>query len=351
MSRTDKLATRDLEITKIIEETPDTRSFVLRTADGGALEYKAGQFLTFVFRRHHGKELRRSYSISSCPDLHEPLTVTVKRIPNGEISRLLMEKTRRGDQLATIGASGFFVLPENMETVRRIVFIAAGSGITPVFSLLKSVLHSHPGVEVLLIYSNRNIKHTIFHGELRRLQQKFPEKFSVEYLFSSSPDVARSRLTPETLANILAQRQVDHFGNTLFYICGPGDYMRMANIALVSFGVPLKNIKREIFHVQQPALIPEPPDKQVHSVQLFIDDSEFRFSVQYPITILQAAKLLHVPVPFSCETGQCGTCVAKCLHGTVWMARNEVLLDEEIERGQVLTCTGFPVGGDVAIKI
>lgn len=351
MSRTDKLATRDLQIVEIIEETPDTRSFVLRTADGGALEYKAGQFLTFVFKRHHGKEIRRSYSISSCPDLHEPLTVTVKRIPNGEISRILMERTYPGDQLTTIGASGFFVLPENMKTVRRIVFIAAGSGITPVFSLVKSVMYSHPGVEVLLIYSNKNVKHTIFHGELRRLQQKYSEKFSVEYLFSYSHDVARARLTPETLANILTRKQVDDFSNTLFYICGPGDYMRMANIALVSFGVPLKNIKREIFHVQQPALTPEPPDKQAHSVQLFIEDREFRFSVQYPITILQAAKLLHVPVPFSCETGQCGTCVAKCLQGTVWMARNEVLLDEDIQRGQVLTCIGFPVGGDVAIKI
>jgi ring-1,2-phenylacetyl-CoA epoxidase subunit PaaE len=351
MSRTDKLATRDLEIVDIINETPDTRSFVLKTADGGALEYKAGQFLTFVFKRLHGKEVRRSYSISSCPDLNEPLTVTVKRIPNGEISRILMEKTHPGDRLTTIGASGFFVLPENPENYRRIVFIAAGSGITPVFSLLKTVMHSHPHIEALLVYSNKNVKHTIFHDELHRLQKVYAHRLIVEYLFSSLHDVSRSRLTPDILAHILGHRQVNNFATTLFYICGPGDYMRMANIALISFGVPLKNIKREIFHVQQPALTPEPPDKQAHNVQLYINGDEFSFNVQYPITILQAAKLLHVPVPFSCETGQCGTCVAKCLHGKVWMARNEVLLEEEIEGGQVLTCTGFPVGGDVAIKI
>jgi ring-1,2-phenylacetyl-CoA epoxidase subunit PaaE len=262
-----------------------------------------------------------------------------------------MERTIPGDHLTTIGASGFFVLPENTEAVRRIVFVAAGSGITPVFALMKSVMHSHPNVNVLLIYSNRNTKHTIFHDELRRLHRQFPERLSMEYLFSSSHDVTRSRLTPETLAGILAHRQVNTYDNTLFYVCGPGDYMRMVTIALISFGVPVKHIKREIFHVQQPALTPEPPDKAVHEVLLFVRDNEFRFSVQYPITILQAAKLLHVPIPFSCENGQCGTCVAKCLHGTVWMARNEVLLAEEIEKGKVLTCTGFPVSGNVTLKI
>jgi ring-1,2-phenylacetyl-CoA epoxidase subunit PaaE len=351
MSGTDKLASRELTIIRIIDETPDTRSFVLRPVDGGALEYRAGQFLTFIFERHHGREIRRSYSISSSPELREPLTITVKRIPNGEISRILMERTKPGDHLSTIGASGFFVLPEDMDDVRRIVFIAAGSGITPVFSLLKSVMHSHPSINVLLIYSNRNVKHTIFHDELRRIQQQFPERLSVEYMFSSSHDLSRSRLTPETLAGVLDRHKINTFGNTLFYVCGPGDYMRMVSIALVSFGVPVRNIKREIFHVQQPALTPRPPDTDAHEVRLFIHDHEFRFSVQYPITILQAAKLLHVPVPFSCENGQCGTCVAKCLHGTVWMARNEVLLDEDIERGKVLTCTGFPVSGDVTLKI
>jgi ring-1,2-phenylacetyl-CoA epoxidase subunit PaaE len=351
MTGTDKLATRELEIVRIIDETPDTRSFVLRATDGDPLEYKSGQFLTFLFRRHHGKELRRSYSISSCPDLQEPLTITVKRIPNGEISRILMERTRTGNRLSTIGASGFFVLPENMEGVRRMVFLAAGSGITPVFSLLKSVLHSHAGVQVLLVYSNRNARHTIFHDELQRLHQQFSDRLSIEYLFSSSNDLAHSRLTPETLAGTLVRHKADIFDNTLFYVCGPGDYMRMVTIALITFGVPVKNIKREIFHVQQPALAPEPPDKEAHTVRIFIRDQEFTFGAQYPITILQAAKLVHVPIPFSCENGQCGTCVAKCLHGTVWMARNEVLLSEEIEKGKVLTCTAFPIFGDVTLKI
>lgn len=351
MSVTDKPATRELEIVRIIDETPDTRSFVLRATDGDVLEYKAGQFLTLLFKRHHGKELRRSYSISSCPHLQEPLTITVKRIPNGEISRILMERTPAGHRLLTIGASGFFVLPENMEGIARIVFVAAGSGITPVFSLLKTVLHLHPGIQVLLIYSNRNARHTIFHDELRRLHQQFPERLSIELLFSSSNDLSRSRLTPETLAGILMRHKAGTFDKTLFYVCGPGDYMRMVTIALVTFGVPVKHIKREIFHVQQPSLTPEPPDKEVHAVRIFIRGEEFTFSVQYPITILQAAKLVHVPIPFSCENGQCGTCVAKCLHGTVWMARNEVLLNEEIENGKVLTCTAFPISGDVTLKI
>ena len=350
MGGNDTIATRRLEIVKIISEAPETRSFVFREGHD-KLKDRAGQFLTFLFRGRHGREVRRSYSISSCPDLNEPLAVTVRRIPNGEISRVLMERTRAGDFLTTIGPSGFFILPENMSGVRRIVFVAAGSGITPVFSLLKSVLHSHPAVGVLLLYSNRNVKNTIFHRQLHELHEVFKERFAIEYLFSSSHDLSRSRLTPEALRGMLNTYRIDNFSDTLFYVCGPGDYMRMVSIALVSFGVPQKNIKKEVFHIQRPALVPAPPDTEEHTVHLKMGGEAFAFGVRYPVTILQAARLLQVPIPYSCENGQCGTCVAKCLQGQVWMSRNDVLLDEEIADGLVLTCTGFPVSGDVVLKI
>jgi ferredoxin-NADP reductase len=350
MGVTVPIATKRLRVTRIIKETAGTKSFQLECKDG-VIEYKSGQFLTFLFKNRSGADVRRSYSISSSPELNEPLTITVKRIDNGEFSRMFIERTGVGDILHTIGASGFFILPEKIDQVQKIVFLTAGSGIVPAFSLIKTILHLHPSVKVYLVYSNKSEKETVFHKELTELRKKFPASLVIEFLYSISQDLSRSRLNPESLEVILAEHNITIFGNTLFYVCGPGGYMRMINFSLTRLGVPAKHIKREIFHVQQPSIVNAPSDTKPHTVTILNQDRKDQFTVQYPVTILQAAKLLHINIPYSCENGQCGTCVAKCLKGTVWMAGNEVLLDEERAAGFVLTCTGYPVNGDVTLRI
>jgi ring-1,2-phenylacetyl-CoA epoxidase subunit PaaE len=337
-------------ITEIIHETSDTKSFMLESSDG-VIPYKAGQFLTFLFTSRTGKEVRRSYSISSSPELNEPLTITVKRIPNGEFSRRLTDKTRKGDTLRTIGASGFFVLPDNMSGIRRLIFFAAGSGIAPIFSLIKTTLLQHPHVEVLLIDSNPSPDKTIFYHRLIDLQKQFADKLTIEFLFSRSKDLLASRLSPVTLEILLKKHEVTDSPDILFYTCGPGGYMRMVIFTLITLGIDGSRIKKEIFHVQQPVQQPIPPDTKKHKVVLHLGDKQFTFEAGYPQTILQAARQHDIHIPYSCETGQCGTCVAKCLHGSVWMAMNEVLLDDEINKGIILTCTGYPVYGDVTLKI
>jgi len=338
-----------MKVTGIIEETADTRSFILEPV-GITLPCRSGQFFTFIFTSSTGRELRRSYSISSSPELGEPITVTIKRITNGEVSRMIFSEVRVGSELITIGASGFFVLPENMQQCERIVFMAAGSGITPVLSLMKTVLQLHQQTKVLLIYSNSSKRQMLFGAQLQALERQYSGSLTIHYLFSNAKDIRRSRLTPELLSQILEHERITAFGKTFFYICGPGGYMRMVNFSLLHQGVPAARIKREIFHVQSPAAVPAPPDTEAHLVQLQVLDEVYTFSVQYPVTILQAAKLAHVPLPYSCETGQCGSCVAKCLQGEVWMSRNEVLLEEEIRQGIVLTCTGYPVHGDIVLQ-
>ncbi len=350
MAEPGAIARKKLKVVKIISETADTKSFVVECIDGN-IEYKAGQFLTFVFTRNNGEEARRSYSISSSPELDEPLTITVKRIVNGEYSRYLNDKVNTGDVLQTIGASGFFVLPESPENYGNIIFMAAGSGITPVFALIKTILILHPSIKVLLIYSNTSRQNSIFVKELQELQRKYSDNLSIEFLFSRSADAFRSRLTPESLELYMNFHKISYTGKTLFYVCGPPGYMRMITYRLTTLCVDPGRIKKEIFHVQHPAIRPEPPDTKAHTVMLMRKGETVSFNVQYPLTILQAAKLLDIHIPYSCENGQCGTCVAKCLHGTVWMAQNEVLLDEEIKNGCILTCTGYPVYGDVTIKI
>jgi ring-1,2-phenylacetyl-CoA epoxidase subunit PaaE len=350
MSDAGTIARKTLRVTKIITETADTKSFVLEAVDGTALEYKAGQFLTFIFYKVNGDEVRRSYSISSSPDLGEPLTITVKRIINGEFSRLLVDRFTIGNELQTIGASGFFVLPEDPERFRRFIFLAAGSGITPVFALIKTLLHVHPSVHVLLIYSNTTRSRGIFVDQLQDLQHQYADRLHIDFLFSRSADAFSSRLTPESLEMFMAMHKVS-YTHSIFYVCGPAEYMRMITYRLTTLGVTAKQIKKEIFHIQHPKVKPEPPDTNVHTVTLIRKGERRKFSVQYPLTILQAARLLHIAIPYSCENGQCGSCVVKCLQGEVWMAANEVLLEEEIRNGMVLTCTGYPVNGDVTISI
>jgi ring-1,2-phenylacetyl-CoA epoxidase subunit PaaE len=263
----------------------------------------------------------------------------------------MVDRVRAGDNLYTIGASGFFIVPEHIDRYRQVVFMAAGSGITPVYALIKTILHRQLPIDILLIYSNTATTYSIFFRELKQLAENSRGRFQAEFLFSRSVDAHKSRLTPETLELFMRKHAVTVAGNSLFFICGPSSYMRMLTYTLTTLGADQNRIKKEIFHVQHPTVRPKPPDTEPHTVTLIRNSEEKKFIAEYPVTILQAARLVNIHIPYSCETGQCGTCVAKCLQGKVWMAQNEVLLDEEMQKGSILTCTGYPVEGDVTIEI
>ncbi|UOQ72723.1 ferredoxin--NADP reductase [Hymenobacter cellulosilyticus] len=340
-----------LTIRAIRTEAPDTKSFVLTPPAGTDLPYQPGQYLTLVHTRH-GHETRRSYSISSAPALQEPLTITVKRVDNGVVSRYLIDQAEVDHELQTLGAAGFFTLPDNIAEYQQLILLAAGSGITPLFALLKTVLHEQPGLRVLLIYSNRNEATTIFGAELRELARRFPAQLHLELLYSTDPNLARAHLHKDLLEQLVAQYAPALPEQTLAYLCGPLNYMRMGTYGLHEAGLPLSHIRRELFNTAT-ATVPHsvPPDTEEHQVRIRVRGQEHTLRVQYPQTILQAAKKQGVVLPYSCEAGQCGNCAARCTAGTVWMANNEVLTDRETARGLVLTCTGYPVGGDAELEI
>jgi ring-1,2-phenylacetyl-CoA epoxidase subunit PaaE len=333
-----------LKVVEIRADTSDTKSFVLKQLHGEPIQYKPGQFLTLVFEKKNIEE-RRSYSISSTPYLDEPLTITVKRIDNGEYSRLLFDRVQVGDILFTIGASGFFTLPVNPAEHPQYFFLAAGSGITPILPLVKTILHSSSRVQVTLIYSNRSVDDTIFRGELDGLSQRFPNNFHVELLFSSSQDLLRARLTKFLLMQYIHER-VSRRDKALFYLCGPFKYMQMATITLLTEGIPHENIRKENFSTEKPVVKELPPDVNLHRVTVSYEGETYSLPVQYPTTILEAAKQSGIMLPYSCEAGKCGTCAATCLAGNVWHSYNEVLSERELEKGRILTCTGYPYGDD-----
>ncbi len=337
-----------LRIREIIRETEEARSFVLEPM-GVAPEYKAGQFLTFLFTSWTGHPTRRSYSISSSPNLNEPLTITVKRVVNGEFSRKLVNKAQVGDVLETIGASGFFILPTQPDDYEEYVFFAAGSGITPVYSVIRTLLYLRPHKRVLLIYSNISADTTIFYERLRALEESYGPYFRIRFLFSQRSLVSEARLSPELLEYLLSDYQVS--AKAVFYLCGPPAYMRMIYFKLMTLGVAAGRVRREIFHTGKIIEIRKPPDLRAQTVTIVAGVQEMRIRVQYPVTILQASRLAGISIPYSCEAGQCGTCVATCMAGEIWMAQNEVLVEEDLRMGRVLTCTGFPVGGPAVLKL
>lgn len=347
-----KATTIRLKVKQVIQETSDTRSFLLETDQEAPIPYTAGQFLTFVFRKRNGEEARRNYSISSAQALNEPLTITVKRIPNGEFSRMLVDNVREGDLLQTIGASGFFTLPERIDSFGQYFFFAAGSGITPVFALIKTLLYRNTKAIVVLVYSNPSEKQAIFYQSILQLRDQFPERFKTEFFFSNANRMGHKRISAFRVAELLQQYAGDQIQSALFYLCGPFEYMRMIGIVLLGNAVPANHIRKEMFNIEKPVtIISRPPDTEAHRVGIRLADQAYAFVTQYPETILQTAKKQGIPLPYSCESGQCGTCAATCVSGKVWMWRNDVLLKEEIEKGRVLTCTGYAIGGDIALVL
>jgi ferredoxin-NADP reductase len=345
-------AYKRIVIRNIVEEAQNVKSFQLEYADGSPLKYEPGQFITFIFPRNGQDEGdRRSYSFSTTPGIDATPAITIKRIENGEYSRWFIDNAKPGNTLLTIGTSGHFTLPENLQEYKKLIFFAAGSGITPIYSLLKHVLVTYPHLPVVLIYSGRQADDTVFYEELTQLQKQYSDQLTIEYLFSTSRNLSRARLGKLLLEALLKQYSGTDHRNTLFYLCGPYEYMRMATIVLQTESVPADNIRKENFATRRPVQKNEPPDKDKHAVELRLNGNVYSFETEFPETILQHAEKLNIPIPYSCESGQCGTCAASCIKGKVWMWNNEVLVDSEVEKGRTLTCTGYPVGGDVILEI
>jgi ring-1,2-phenylacetyl-CoA epoxidase subunit PaaE len=337
-------------ITSIREEATGIKTFSIASDDGSPIPYGPGQFITLVFT-HHGKEERRSFSLSSSAVLNEPISFTIKRIDNGAYSRLLIDKAQVGDKLYTTGAAGLFTLPAIL-SAKQVFFFAAGIGITPIFSLIKTLLQTNPGVHAVLIYSNRSKEDVVFYKELKDLAEKFPANFKIVFLYSTAFDLTRARLSKALLPVLLKENAIVPKNDLLFYVCGPFSYMRMVIISLEEQGIHDDQIRKENFNTNDRNIIKiEPPDRATHNAIIRYLGKDYSFPIVYPDTILRAAKKHGLSLPYSCEVGRCGSCAARCTVGKVWLSYNEVLMDTDLQQGSILTCVGHPVNGDVKIEV
>jgi 2Fe-2S type ferredoxin len=339
-----------LRVRQIITERYDVKTFVFERTDGGVLTYKAGQFLTFLLN-FHGTEIRRSYSLSSAPGIDPFPAITVKRVANGEVSRQWIDGTVIGDVFYILAPAGRFTLDAN-DGPRDIVLIAAGSGITPVFSLMKQALTGEGESNITLLYANRNQQHTIFDREIEIWQKRFYERLHVIHVHSQPSDDwhgMRGRINNARLEHLLLRRLHFEPEKARFFICGPYPFMRTIEITLHYLGFVSSQIRKENFVIDGPA--PAPPASSAHTIQLNFLDRHYQLNVPPYTTILDAALKEGIRLPYSCKGGRCSTCACICIRGKVHMSTNEVLTDAELAEGWILTCSAYPDSDDVFIEL
>nr|WP_226904850.1 ferredoxin--NADP reductase [Pedobacter schmidteae] len=315
--------------------------------EGEKPKYQAGQFLTLVFEVS-GKELRRSYSLCSSPDVDEPLSIAIKRVENGEISRLLHHKTAVGDILTAVEPNGRFSYEPETNLQRTVFLFGAGVGITPLFSILKTALVREIHTKVILVYSNRSAAQTLFYTELNKWQEEYPDRFKIVYVFSQSQNLLMARLNGPLIERLVAENLEFEKKETLLYTCGPIDYMDVCRITLLNLGFDQSQIKRETFVLPEDEVDEDDATEKkikhtnTYNVILNFKNNIYHLAVPYNQTILDAALANKINLPYSCHAGICSTCTASCIKGGVEMDYNEVLMDDEIATGRVLVCTGHP---------
>ncbi|OZI06248.1 oxidoreductase [Siphonobacter sp. BAB-5385] len=337
------------KVTAIRPETADCKTYVLKPVDGLPVPYQAGQFLTLLLQ-HEGHELRRSYSISSTPEVDTSFSLTIKRVVNGEVSRWLLQNLQVGDTLRSLPPAGRFTLDSQADT--DLFLVAAGSGITPIYSLIKAALYQQPQRRIVLFYSNTSRSSTIFKDELDALTQQFPERLTIEYLYSNPPADERARRLNNTLFEKLLARHLDPTRNQpAFYLCGPEDFMRLVRIVLLFLGFPAESIRKENFVI--PPQTPAIPEGFGLASQVEIEYRNQRYTLEVPAGtyLLTAALKSGISLPYSCRGGRCSTCVAQCLEGRVKMTINDVLTERELAQGEILTCTALAETSRILIKV
>jgi ferredoxin-NADP reductase len=316
-----------------VHETDDAVSLVLEIPDElrTTYGYAAGQFLTFRVPVD-GEPTYRSYSMSSAPEADAELAVTVKRVPGGAVSNRLNELSP-GDVVDASAPAGRFRLGAKE---RDIVAFAAGSGITPIFSLIKSAMLTTTR-PVRMLYANRDPSSVIFAEALDDLATLRGERIEITHRYDEVDGFVDAAAVAEYVD---AARDAD------VYICGPGPFMDIVESALLAGGVPADRIHIERFNVADVATPsdPEPSGAATSEIAVTIEIDGKKETVKYHrgATILQTARAAGLKPPSSCEAGNCATCMAKCVEGEVTMRVNDALFEDEVADGWILTCQSEP---------
>jgi 3-ketosteroid 9alpha-monooxygenase subunit B len=328
-------------VTRIIKETADTRTFVL-APDEQPFSYRAGQFCTFRVTVD-GEELYRSYSMSSAPETDTELMTTVKRVAGGKVSNWIVDNVVEGDQLTMTRAAGTFVLsPASVPAVPLLAF-AGGSGVTPILSLAKSALATTDRA-VRILCADRDRASVIFEAVMDDLVERYPGRLAVDRHL----DAEHGLLDPDAVTKFVGSD-----ADADCYVCGPEGFMAVVRNELPEGA----RVLVEDFDVSPPAKAPAPEvtdgagdAEPGGTVTIRLERKKASVPRVAGETLLESARRAGLSPPFSCEAGNCGTCMAKLIEGSATMRTNDALEDDEIADGYILTCQAVPDTPSVTVQ-
>lgn len=322
-----------LRVKHVVRETADAVSLVFDVPESCSQQfrYQPGQFLTLRVEVA-GQEHRRCYSMSSSPMIAEDLRITVKREAGGVVSNWLND-TATGDEIHALPPEGRFVLGESD---RELVAFAGGSGITPVFSLIRSAL-AVTARRVRLFYANRSRDSVIFADALALLTERHPDRLVVQHHFDEDSGVVQ----PDEIESFVAAADEPDF-----YICGPRAFMDTVEATVLGTGAAADRVHLEQFDVVD---APLSTDTVTEDVIIQLDRRTTVVPYRAGNTVLQTARMAGLQPPSSCETGSCATCMARVVAGSVRMFNNDALTEQEVADGWVLTCQSLPTSRSVRV--
>jgi ring-1,2-phenylacetyl-CoA epoxidase subunit PaaE len=345
----------DLKVKSIIQETKDAITIVFEQP-ASKISYKAGQFLTLIVPVQ-GKEVRRAYSLCSSPFVDADLAVTVKRVEGGLMSNWLADNLKAGQVVKVMEPMGQFTTEYESSRKRHLVMFAGGSGITPMLSIIKSILTQEQKSIVSLIYCNRDAESIIFRNELEKWETKYQGRLHVIHILDTAPMnwQGYSGLLNHDMLTQLFERIPDWGNDTTYLMCGPEGMMKNVESLLAMRSIPSDKIFKESF-VQGTIEKDHKKDTEAtankaREVTIRYDGQEYKIMVEPQNTILQTALDQGIDLPYSCQSGLCTACRGKALSGKVKLDEEEGLSQSERAEGYVLTCVGHPLTDDVVIEI
>ncbi len=340
-----------LHIKEVKKETSNAISVVFSVPDElkTAYQFVAGQYVNLKLTLD-GKEIRRAYSICSSPNSGE-LRIAIKSVKNGHFSTFANENLKVGDILEVGVPEGKFVFEPQIDRQKNYAGFAAGSGITPVMSILQSVLESEPNSTFVLVYGNKSPNDTIFHEQLHQLQLKYVGRFFIHYAYTQAKVEGElfGRIDKANVNFVLNNKHKEKEFDK-FYLCGPEEMINLVTSVLKEHNVADKNIKFELFSTSSSEENAAASLGNGHTtITVLVDDEETTFEMSQKQTLLEAALKQGIDAPYSCQGGICSSCLARISKGTAEMKKNSILTDKEVADGLILTCQAHPTSSEIFV--